>query len=230
VPPPTASETRPPAVASALRTPRAAALAGCIFSVLLLTSLWILQGASPDDPRDTGVWLLANAGAVSLALNLIPFAGIAFLWFIGVLRDRLGAKEDRLVATVFLGSGLLFLGMLFVAAAAGGGLILAYGDWPGATGTAAFAFARAFTFYLMHVYAFRMAAVFMITASTLALYTKIAARWIAIAGYAGALFLLVGSGYFRWTLFVFPIWVLLISGHILVDNLRPGKASPLRSD
>jgi hypothetical protein len=25
-----------------------------------------------------------------LALNLVPFAGLAFLWFIGVLRDRLG--------------------------------------------------------------------------------------------------------------------------------------------
>jgi hypothetical protein len=27
---------------------------------------------------------------VSLALGLLPFAGIAFLWFIGVVRDRLG--------------------------------------------------------------------------------------------------------------------------------------------
>jgi len=43
----------------------------------------------------------------------LPFAGIAFLWFIGVLRDRLGELEDRFFATVFLGSGLLFLAMLF---------------------------------------------------------------------------------------------------------------------
>ena len=43
-------------------------------------------------------------------MNLIPFAGIAFLWFIGVLRDRLGEQEDRFFATVFFGSGLLFLG------------------------------------------------------------------------------------------------------------------------
>lgn len=33
-------------------------------------------------------------------------AGIAFLWFIGVIRDRSGAHEDRFFATVFLGSGL----------------------------------------------------------------------------------------------------------------------------
>ena len=43
--------------------------------------------------------------------------GIAFLWFIGVLRDRLGAQEDQFFATVFFGSGLLFLAMLFTAAA-----------------------------------------------------------------------------------------------------------------
>ena len=54
-------------------------------------------------------------------MNLIPFAGIAFLWFIGVLRDRIGEREDRFFATVFLGSGLLFVAMLFVAAAIAAG-------------------------------------------------------------------------------------------------------------
>jgi hypothetical protein len=52
-----------------------------------------------------------------LALKLVPFAGIAFLWFIGVLRNRLADLEDRLFATVFLGSGLLFVASLFGAAA-----------------------------------------------------------------------------------------------------------------
>ena len=59
-----------------------------------------------------------------LALNLLPFAGIAFLWFIGVVRDRIGQGEDRFFATVFLGSGLLFIAMLFVTGAVAGGLVL----------------------------------------------------------------------------------------------------------
>ena len=63
---------------------------------------------------------------MALALNLVPFAGIAFLWFIGVLRDRLGEREDRFFATVFLGSGLLFLAMLFISAAVAGGIIIAH--------------------------------------------------------------------------------------------------------
>ena len=74
-----------------------------------------------------GTWLTDSGRrtAVAIALNLIPFAGIAFLWFIGVVRDRIGGREDRFFATVFLGSGFLFVGMLFVAAAVAGGLISA---------------------------------------------------------------------------------------------------------
>jgi hypothetical protein len=60
---------------------------------------------------------------MAIALNLIPFAGIAFLWFLGVVRDRIGEREDRFFAKVFLGSGLLFVGMMFVGAAVAGGPI-----------------------------------------------------------------------------------------------------------
>ena len=48
-----------------------------------------------------------------MGLYLVPFAGIAFLWFIGVVRDRIGEREDKFFATVFFGSGLLFVAMLF---------------------------------------------------------------------------------------------------------------------
>ncbi len=71
-------------------------------------------------------WLETNSGTVSLALSLIPYAGIAFLWFIGVIRDLLGDQEDRLFSTVFLGSGLLFLALTFIGAALAGGLLNTY--------------------------------------------------------------------------------------------------------
>src|ERR1039458_7446399 len=109
---------------SPLRTPRAAAVAGIIFSVLLVAALLLLRISVPPHPAVPGSWLTDSRrrAAVAIALNLVPFAGIAFLWFIGVLRDRIGEREDRFFATVFLGSGLLFVAMLFVAAAIGGGI------------------------------------------------------------------------------------------------------------
>ena len=217
-------------VGVALRTPRAAAIAGIVFSILLIVSLWLLHLSVPADPREGGEWLRTSTGRVSLALNLVPFAGVAFMWFLGVLRDRLGAKEDKFFATVFLSSGLMFLGMIFVAAAAASGLVRAYAAAPAALfGGSTFAFARGFTYDVMHVYAFKMAAVFMVTTSTLILRTAVTARWIALLGYVSALLLLAGSNYLDWVLFVFPGWVLLVSIYILVDNLStPANAATAR--
>jgi hypothetical protein len=214
-----------------LKSPRAAAIAGILFSVLLICSLWLFRQSVPINPHETGSWLTASSERVSLALNLIPFAGVAFLWFLGVLRDRLGEKEDQFFATVFLGSGLLFLGMLFVAASVMGGLIHAHSVAPGALlGSPSFSFGRAFAFDAMHIYAFKMAAVFMVSTSTLGLKTQLFARFIVYLGYASAVFLLIGSGYLDWALLIFPAWVLLVSVYILIDNLWGSDDSGLTGE
>jgi hypothetical protein len=107
-----------------LKTPRAAAIAGIVFSVLLTTTLVLLRVSVPAISPETQEWSATKSGTVVLALNLVPFAGIAFLWFIGVVRDRLGASEDRFFATVFFGSGILFLAMFFAATTVAGAVIL----------------------------------------------------------------------------------------------------------
>ena len=204
-----------------LRAPRAAAIAGILFAVLLITSFLLLRLAVPADPLEAGAWLKTNSNTVALALNLVPFAGIAFLWFIGVLRDRLGEREDRFFATVFLGSGLLFLAMLFVSAAMVGGIIIAYKvQAESLLGSATFTIARAITFEIMNIYAIKMAGVFMIVTSTLGIRTGFIARWMTFIGYAVALLLLLSGRHVEGILLVFPLWVLLLSIHILIDNLR----------
>ncbi len=202
-----------------LKTPKAAAIAGILFSVLLIVVLWLLRISVPDDPREPGSWLNSASRTVAIAINLVPFAGIAFLWFIGVLRDRLGAREDKFFATVFFGSGLLFLAMLFAAAAVAGALIISFETAPTKLiDSATFHFARAAAYSMMNVYAIKMAGVFMITTSTIALYTGFAPRWIALLGYALALLVLFGSYYLSWSFIVFPLWVLVVSIYIFFDN------------
>ena len=204
-----------------LRTPKAAAIAGMLFSFLLMAAFSLLRISVPVDPQEPGSWLRTNSSTIALAINLVPFAGIAFLWFIGVLRDRLGQLEDRFFATVFFGSGLLFLGMLFTAAATIGAILMAFATQPEElVNSATFHFARATVYNLVNIYMIKMAAVFMITASTLALTTGFAPRWLAIFGYILALLLLIGSYYISWSFVVFPVWVFLISFYILRDNLR----------
>jgi hypothetical protein len=204
-----------------LKTPKAAAIAGIVFSGLLIAIIWMLRRSIPADPLDPGAWLVTEPKTVTLALNLIPFAGVAFLWFIGVLRDRLGQQEDRFFATVFFGSALLFLAMLFAAAAITGTILLmaASADPTELINSATFRFARATVYIILNVYAIKMAAVFMLSTSTLVVYTKIAPRWIAFVGYALALVLLIGSYYVSWSFIVLPIWIFLVSAYILLDNL-----------
>ena len=210
-----------------LKTPKAAAIAGIVFSLLLLSILWLLRTSIPADPLEPGAWLATDTRAVTVALNLVPFAGVAFLWFIGVLRDRLAQLEDRFFATVFFGSGLLFLAMLFAAAAVIGAIVLvaSVSTPQELMNSATFRFARAVSYIIANVYAIKMAAVFMISTSTVVIRTGIAPRWIAFLGFALALILLMVSFFFSWSFAILPFWVFLISVYILIDNLGgSGKA------
>ena len=204
-----------------LTTPRAAAIAGILFSVLLITSLVLIRISVPATPQGAGDWLATSSKTVAVALNPLPFSGIAFLWFIGVVRDRIGEHEDRFFATVFLGSGLLFLAMMFASAAAAGALIIVYDINPAFVNeTGIYAYARAMTYEIMNIYAIKMAGVFMISTSTVFIRTSIVPRWVSILGYGLALILLLSIGTIEWIYLVFPLWVLFISVLILIENLR----------
>jgi len=211
-----------------LKTPRAAAIAGILFALLFGTGLVLIRISIPTDPTAENAWLDANSRTVSLALNLIPYAGIAFLWFIGVIRDRLEDLEDRLFATVFLGSGLLFLALTFAGAALAGGLLNSY------TLTAidlvesgVFAYSRAVMYQTINVYAIRMAGVFMISLGTIWLRTGLMHRGWAFVTYALALVLLVSIGYSLWVTLIFPGWVLAVSVYFLILNFREPRPEVL---
>jgi hypothetical protein len=209
------------AISARLKAPRAGAVAGIAFSILLAISLTLIRLSVPDSADDPGRWLEESAKSVSLALNLLPFAGIFFLWFLGVLRDRMGVNEDRFLATVFLGSGLLFLAMIFISSGVTGALIMAYEAVPGRLmDSASYTFGRGVSYEIANVYALRMAGVFMISTCTINMRIGIFPRWMAFAGYLLALFLLAGAGRWGWSPLVFPVWTFIISVYILIANYR----------
>jgi len=210
-----------PLVNQRLTTPRAAAVAGILFALLLGTAYALIRVSIPADPADGGAWLEERGSTVTLALSLVPFAGMAFLWFIGVLRDRVGQLEDRFFATVFLGSGLLFLAMTFVSAALAGGLLASYAIMPDRLiDSGLYTFGRQTMYQITSVYAMRMAGVFMISLGTIWVRTRTMPRWLAFLTYGLALVLLVSIGYSLWVALIFPAWVLVISIYILANNLR----------
>jgi hypothetical protein len=202
-----------------LKTPRAAAMAGIVFSALLITSLVLIKTSVPFDPMEDGSWLSSNAKKVGFALSLIPFSGVAFLWFMGVVRDRFGENEDRFFATIFIGSGFLFLVMLFTSAAFAGSIILVFGNTPaGLLNNQVFTFGRAAMYTIANVYAIKMASVFMISATSMAHRLNAFPRWVTIFSYGLALILILNLFFVEWLIIVFPLWVLLISATILVEN------------
>jgi hypothetical protein len=215
------TEHAPLEMVQAMKTPRAAAIAGIVSSVLLTISQVLIRISIPSNPLAPALDVISHSKTISLALNLLPFAGISFLWFIAVVRDRLGKLEDRFFATVFLGSGLLYIAMMFVSAALAGGLITVLGGGTeNLIRSGAYALSRAEIYQATQVYGIKMAGVFMISTCTISLRTRIVPRWMAVLGYALALLLLLSIGTIEWIPLVFPAWIFLVSVHILIQNLR----------
>ena len=203
-----------------LTTPRAAAVAGIVFAVLMGTAYVLARLAIPDDATQRQ-WLVERADVVQFALGLVPFAGIAFLWFIGVVRDRVGALEDRFFSTVLLGSGLLYVAMTFVSVALVGGMLSGYRVAPTqAIESGLYDFDRAVVYRTSSVFALRMGAVFMISAGTIWLRTHLVPRWAVMITYALALVQLLGVTYSVWVTLILPAWVLLISVVFLITGWR----------
>jgi hypothetical protein len=212
----------------ALSTPRAAAVAGVLFALLFGTVLVLIRMALPEGAEPGSQWLLAGDTDLRIAAAIMPFAGIMFLWFIGVVRDGFGGFEDKFFSTVFIGSGLLFLAMMFVAVSVGAGLegISTHIVDMGAHGEVA-TFGQMVLLAVSKTYALRMGAVFMISLATIWLKTGLMPRWLVVVTYVVALGLILASDITMWLTLAFPVWVLVVSVLLLV---RAGVIDMDRAD
>jgi hypothetical protein len=217
----------PHLTASFWRTRRSAAIAGIVFGMLLLAAMTMLRIALSEGSLQTLQADTQRRTLIRISLGLVPFAGIAFLWFIGVVREQLGEVEDRLFSTVFMGSGLLFLAMLFAGTVTSASLMAMLAE--ANVNADVFAYGRDTARGLVSVYAMRMAAVFTLSVSTVGLRTSALPRWVSYLGYLIALVLLLAAGEQRWTQLVFPGWVLLVSVALLFVR-QPSRPNTLQAE
>ena len=216
------SSTRRQLVQRKVRSPRSAAISGILYSLLIVTVIVVLRAGSIVDPaqidRD---WLEARSAESSGILVLIPFAGLCLLWFTGVMRDLLGELEDKFLATVFLGSGIIVVVLTFVWAAAYAAVFSTYklvGD--ALTDLDVFIYVQAFNNELIGNYLMRMMAVYMLSSSMLWIRTKVVPRWLSIVTIIVGLSFLLFAQELVWARFLFPAWVLMVSIFILIRNFR----------
>jgi len=214
-----------------IRAPRAAGIAGLLFAILFTGALVLIR-TSPVATATEGelAQVFARGDDLGLfvgTLYVAPFAGIMFLWFIAVVRDLVGEREDRFFATVFFGSGLLFVALLFVASAVVGSVAMSYrylGQELPIVGEVAASRSLAYT--LLFGFSTRAAAVFLISMSTLGLRTGAFPRWLALAGVIAGVVLLLVVAFFDWILLLLPAWIAVASLMILRREWRrddPGR-------
>ncbi len=204
------------------RSPRSAAVAGILFSLLMGASMILLRTGAVVEPTEIDAeWLNAKSSVVGVVMVLVPFAGIAFLWFTGVMRDLLGELEDKFFATVFLGSGIILVVMMFVWASAFGAMFGTYELFSDtSTDFDIIVYAAVFANQIMGSYFLRMASVYMLSIGSLWTRTKVVPRWLTIVTYLVAVPFLLFAGSLRVARFLFPVWVLLVSIFILILNFR----------
>ena len=206
-----------------IRSPRAAAINGIVFSVLIIIFMIFFQGLVTGSSGNINIeWLEKHSATASLILALVPFIGISFLWFTAVLRDWLDIQEDRFFSTVFLGSAILIVGLFFVWGAAFGAMLKTYlAAKEGMLNNAAiYIYGHSFMKEIISDYTLRIIGVYMLSIATIWRQTGLMPRLIIILTYILAIVFLFFSGKIAETRFVFPSWVLLVSIYILNNKYR----------
>jgi hypothetical protein len=206
-----------------VRSPRVAAIAGIVYALLTGASMILLINVLKITLADiSSEWLEAWSSESVLVLLMVSFAGIAFLWFMGVMLD-LGGLEDKFFATIFLGSGFILVTLMFVWAAALGAI---FGTYALAGEVLAnydvFVYASVFISQIIGSFSLPMQALFMLSIATLWRRTNAVPRWMTNFTYIVGVPFLVFAAFMgvRVTSFVFPAWVLLVSVYILIKNFR----------
>jgi len=219
-----------------MRAPATAGVVGLAFAILFTAAVILLRttplGGATD--ADIAAWF-ASGGDTQVVVGglfLAPFAGIAFLWFVAVVRDQIGELEDRFFATVFLAGGILFVALLFAASAVASSLVVGvrYLDQPPPT-AAENELLRALAYTLMFGFASRAAALFMLSTATVGLRTGAFPRWFALVGYAVGIALLLVVSFYDWVILALPAWVAFVSVVILIRERSrrtdvPGAVPP----
>ncbi len=173
--------------------------------------------ADPSSTRAMVVWL-----------QVLVFSTIAFLWFVGVIRSRLGDREPKLFGTVFFGASILLAALLFVAASLLGApaVLAVVGDQTPSPDAAALS--RSAAAIVLSVFAPRIATLVMLSTASLARATRALPRWLVWLTYALAIVELVNVTVSTPTVYVMPAWIALVSVVLLVR--RPSHAFELEPD
>jgi hypothetical protein len=212
---------------------RTSGLAGIVFAALMVVALILVHRAPGlGAPDSTYADFYRNGNGddlVTTGLYLVPFAGIAFLWFMAATRTLILAmpnpngKGTASPLQIFLqqASGLLFVAMLFAGSALVGSvaLLTVFSSNPAPAPDIARTAASA-GYGLVFVFGVKAAGMFLLTTTSIARASGLINRWVALISIVAGVFLLLSATFYPATLLVFPGWVVLVS---VLALMRAGR-------
>lgn len=211
-----------------MRSIDSAAIAGVIYAALTLAALLLFRQLPDLSLSDQAIttWFddEGHRSTLVLALSLVSMSSVAFLWFVAVIRRRIGDREDRFFATVFLGSAILYLGTYIAGAVALAAPAVAFSVLDDAAVESGSVTLMAGTAAgMLLIVGPRIQAVFIFATSTLILRTDAMPSWLAYVGYVAGLILFVIPLVLDPIVVGFPLWVLIVS--VTIGLTRPALQS-----
>lgn len=205
------------------RSIEAAAIAGVAYSVFTVVALIRLSRFPDLDIGDEGLtaWFddAAHQTLLTGLLGLAAVGAIAFLWFVAVIRRRLGDREDRLFATVFLTSGIAYVVVWLIGAGALAAPAVAMMQFDtGSVSQASATLAGGIGSSMILVVAPRLQAVFILSTSTVIMRSQVLPSWLAIVGYVCGLALFVVPLVAEPVGLIFPVWVFVVSVVMMIKR------------
>ena len=199
------------------------AAVGAVHAILFVVAFVLLGGVPGPEATDEEIVAYYSSPSASVpslvGLYVMPFAAIAFMWFIVALRmwEAFSVRRENLLfSNLQLVSGILYVAMLSVGAAAQG-VLAASAVY--ASGPIDPVVARQFPLYgstVMIVFAIRMAAIFVFTTSNIGRSAGVLPRWFAYIGFAVGVFMLLSATFNPVLVLVFPTWLVALSAILLV--------------
>ena len=209
-------------VRSRVASIEAAAVAGIVCAIgwsLSLRGLLAAPGIGAADREIADFYAdPANGTAALVWLQVLVFSTIAFLWFVGVVRGRIGDREPKLFGTVFLGASILLAALLFLGAtllAAPAILVAVADEAPDPDSTSLL---RAAAAVVLSVFLPRVATLVMFSTASLGRATGGLPRWLVLVTFGIGLFELVNVTVATPTVFLVPAWIALVSVVLLVRH------------
>lgn len=204
----------------------AAAIAGLVCAIgwaLALRGLLSAPGIGASDAEINEYYGDPSNGTAAIVwLQVLVLSTVAFLWFVGVVRGRLGDCEPRLFGTVFLGSSVLLAALLFAGAAllAAPSVLLAVGERT--PDPEMVSVMRAAAAVVLSVFAPRIATLVMFSTASLGRATGALPGWLVVLTYVIGVLAFVNVSIATPTVYVVPAWIALVSIVLLVRRPPQG--------